>query len=273
MIILIASSKPKYKNESERLIQGQLKTNSTVKSDYEKWKEEYEIRLNEEKDKLCNGYYNNYRYIEFDVAGIYYRTQLAKDTINSLDMLCEIHLIKEPNNPYDSNAIKVIYDRKHLGYVPKGYTKQIISLIDRNLIEKVYVIDAGKDEFSTYSDGQFITLRIYYTPSKEEIEKERNEINQKKEEKERNIEKMQEPIELPDWIKELGNQLKTKIVVDDENKWELKKLKDNIRNSIKSYENATRFEKHEMAEKAERRLKHYRNELNILLKKNGEAES
>lgn len=276
MIILIANNNSKYKNESERLIQEQLEKDTIVKSDHEKWKEDYTIRLQKENDKLCNGYYNNYKYIEFDVVGIYYRTQLAKDTINSLDILCDIHLIKEPNNPYDSKAVKVVYDRKRLGYVPRGYSGQITTLIDRNLIEKVYVIDSGRDEFSTYSDGQFITLRVYYTPTIEEIEKEENEIRRKKEEEERRQVKMQESVVYPDWIRELSDQLSVKVLVSDEKKWELKKLKENIRNSIKSYEKAVRLGKDGIAANAEDRLRLYKNELNKLINEENdikEAES
>lgn len=46
-------------------------------------------------------------------------------------------LIHEPTNPHDPNAIKVIIDGKHVGYIKAGSCKHILNLINDNRIEKI----------------------------------------------------------------------------------------------------------------------------------------
>lgn len=46
-------------------------------------------------------------------------------------------LIPEPTNQYDSNAIKVMIDGKHVGYIKKGSCKHIINLLNQNQIERI----------------------------------------------------------------------------------------------------------------------------------------
>ena len=97
-----------YKSSSKSTPIGNKNDNTLVTIDnvsFSKWKEKHEAQIKEEEDRLNNDYYNKYRYIEFDIAGIHYRTALAKETILSLDILSDIHFIKEPNNPYDKFAI------------------------------------------------------------------------------------------------------------------------------------------------------------------------
>lgn len=106
-----------YKSSSKSTPIGNKNDNTLVTIDnvsFSKWKEKHEAQIKEEEDRLNNDYYNKYRYIEFDIAGIHYRTALAKETILSLDILSDIHFIKEPNNPYDKFAIKIVHDRKGL---------------------------------------------------------------------------------------------------------------------------------------------------------------
>ena len=229
-----------------------------------KWKEKHEAQIKEEEDRLNNDYYNKYRYIEFDIAGIHYRTALAKETILSLDILSDIHFIKEPNNPYDKFAIKIVHDRKRIGYVPAHESSKVTQLIDNEQIYKIQVIDSGKDITSEYSDAIFITIRVYYTPTDEEIRIEKEIRN--KEIEEVNPPKLLMPIEYPKWMNELIEELKKISVESEEKKWVLKKLRDNIRNSLKSYEKAIREDKEIIANNAEKRLQQYREELHELLK-------
>lgn len=46
-------------------------------------------------------------------------------------------LIPEPTNPHDPNAVKVIIDEKHVGYIKKGSCKHILNLLNQNRIEKI----------------------------------------------------------------------------------------------------------------------------------------
>lgn len=49
----------------------------------------------------------------------------------------QTELIPEPDNPHDPNAIKVIVDKKHVGYVKAGSCKHILKLIKEEKIERI----------------------------------------------------------------------------------------------------------------------------------------
>ena len=66
-----------YKSSSKSTPIGNKNDNTLVTIDnvsFSKWKEKHEAQIKEEEDRLNNDYYNKYRYIEFDIAGIHYRT-------------------------------------------------------------------------------------------------------------------------------------------------------------------------------------------------------
>lgn len=73
------------------------------------------------------------------------------------------------------------------------------------------------------------------------------------------------PIEYPKWMNELIEELK-RYLLNQKKKMGVKKLRDNIRNSLKSYEKAIREDKEIIANNAEKRLQQYREELHELLK-------
>ena len=64
-----------YKSSSKSTPIGNKNDNTLVTIDnvsFSKWKEKHEAQIKEEEDRLNNDYYNKYRYIEFDIAGIPY---------------------------------------------------------------------------------------------------------------------------------------------------------------------------------------------------------
>lgn len=70
-------------------------------------------------------------------------------------------LIPEPTNPHDPNAIKVLIDGKHVGYIKKGSCKHILNLINQNRIEKIEsTIGGGKYKTFDFNDeGDLILSR------------------------------------------------------------------------------------------------------------------
>lgn len=84
------------------------------------------------------------------------------DKIYRLDFFPKIELVKEPTNKYDNNAIRIMANGVHIGYVPRDKTKRINELIDANKIifigadiegGKYKMIDGNsieKDEFIYY---------------------------------------------------------------------------------------------------------------------------
>ncbi|MCL2384050.1 MAG: HIRAN domain-containing protein [Oscillospiraceae bacterium] len=76
-------------------------------------------------------YFNTDR-LEFDIAGTRYCEDLKKCKEN-LQIGDNLRLELEPNNKYDSNAIKILYDENKnykIGYVPRYYSEQLSSLLE-----------------------------------------------------------------------------------------------------------------------------------------------
>ena len=66
-------------------------------------------------------------------------------------------LIPEPANPYNPNAVKVVIDGKHVGYIKDGSCKHILNLINEDRIEKIdSEIYGGKYKKLGLRDGDLI---------------------------------------------------------------------------------------------------------------------
>lgn len=63
-------------------------------------------------------------------------------------------LIPEPSNPQDPNAVKVVVDGQHVGYIKAGSCSRILKLIRENRIEKIDCkVKGGKCKWvSVWSD-------------------------------------------------------------------------------------------------------------------------
>ena len=68
----------------------------------------------------------------------------------------KIELIPEPDNPYDPNAVKVIVDNIHVGYIKSGSCRHILNLLKEDRIIKIDCeIGGGKYkrlEYDLYED-------------------------------------------------------------------------------------------------------------------------
>ncbi len=64
-------------------------------------------------------------------------------------------LIPEPDNPYDPNAVKVIVDCEHVGYIKKGSCSHILKLLREDRIEKIETeIKGGQYKIVSYDDEE-----------------------------------------------------------------------------------------------------------------------
>lgn len=74
--------------------------------------------------------------VEFEVAGTSHREDMEKCK-KLLKVNDNLLLEKEPENLYDSYAIKVIYQvgdrRYHIGYVPRYYAKELTKMLNENI--------------------------------------------------------------------------------------------------------------------------------------------
>ena len=68
---------------------------------------------------------------EVPVAGIdYYNGNELLAQMKEGDMLT---LVREPDNPYDENAVVVLYSRKKIGYLPQAENYTISTLMDQQV--------------------------------------------------------------------------------------------------------------------------------------------
>lgn len=67
----------------------------------------------------------------------------------------EVDLVREPENVYDRNAIKVMYFDHKLGYVPKAHAEVLSPLIDKGAI-KIY----GQINVQTLPHDILLNVRI-----------------------------------------------------------------------------------------------------------------
>ena len=86
-------------------------------------------------------YYTS-RFARIETVGIHYRREALVKALNGgpalnkeLTLDTTAHLVPEPTNPHDRNAIKVILNGHHIGYVPaeisSAYAKTLTQIIDK----------------------------------------------------------------------------------------------------------------------------------------------
>lgn len=63
-------------------------------------------------------------------VGAQFRPAGTKDLIRSLAIGDELTLEREPENAYDANAIKVLHDTTHIGYIEASVAADLAHLID-----------------------------------------------------------------------------------------------------------------------------------------------
>lgn len=107
--------------------------------------------------------------IQTNVAGVtFYDTDFSLISTKS-----RVDIIPEPNNEYDKNALKVLIDGNHVGYINKNINKDIL----KNIKEK-YVIKAKVKSViggGEYNNG--IVLSITLNSNIEEKKEEKTSIN------------------------------------------------------------------------------------------------
>ena len=97
-------------------------------------------------------------------------------------------------------------------------------LIDKNLIYKIFVLEAGDDILTDYEE-KFVTLRVYYEQTQKELAVENARMKHNQEKNEIEIQRKQEFIELPDWVEGILFRLKNAQITNDSDKWKFKRLR------------------------------------------------
>lgn len=63
--------------------------------------------------------------IIFTLHGAYFRSESTREFVKDICEPIVCVLVKDPDNPYDRNAIKVMHGDRHLGFVPRKFTYMI----------------------------------------------------------------------------------------------------------------------------------------------------
>ena len=80
----------------------------------------------------------------------------------------KVELIPEPDNPHDENAVKVIADGVHIGYVPAGKAKKAARIISTEDIKSITCEMSGgpyKKVYEDYDDGKYVLDKGEYVLS------------------------------------------------------------------------------------------------------------
>ncbi len=128
--------------------------------------EDYKEKRNREIEEAREAVHEEYKdlqSLEVKIVGVFYRSAAVKDLVPYLDVRDEIKLAKEPKNPYDEFAVKVIYDRKNLGYIPREYSEMATGLINTKRVRKVIIERAGDAKISPWDNPDpYAFIRIFY---------------------------------------------------------------------------------------------------------------
>ncbi len=96
--------------------------------------------------------------LECDVAGTFYVEHLDEKTANLQDG-SPVSLVREPNNPYDSLAIRVDNEKgEKLGYVPRRKNEVLARLLDGG---KMLYGKFVEKSVNKHDQGVSLTIRIF----------------------------------------------------------------------------------------------------------------
>ena len=162
-----------------------------------KWKQHFEVKeINSSKVNHQEINKNTNKKITFTVAGTSYREnniqslgifnsdfKLTKQEILKRSLQdakiykfrfskMKVNLIDEPDNEYDQNAIKVMFNGIHVGYIKKGSQKRIKNILSEDkynyygeVIGGPYkILEDSGDSYNFYNDHRNFGCRIIFEP-------------------------------------------------------------------------------------------------------------
>lgn len=64
------------------------------------------------------------------LVGVNFRSESAKEVVDQLEIGDTLELEREPENPFDSGAVKVYAADEFIGYIPKADNVEIAAALD-----------------------------------------------------------------------------------------------------------------------------------------------
>ena len=126
---------------------------------------------------LSGDSYLKYKYYDVDVKGVKYRDF----DITNIDVNASVEFVPEPDNQYDSNAVKIICNDTFIGYLPKNALQSMIinytKADDYRVISYISEVDEDLQEIKIaigiYADGldqlPHINANLTKTTKKDEL--------------------------------------------------------------------------------------------------------
>lgn len=74
-----------------------------------------------------------------------------QDILSTLNAESDFLLVREPDNPYDPNAVKVVADYQHIGYLKSSVAQEIAPLIDNGQTINIEFLEISGGEGRNYS--------------------------------------------------------------------------------------------------------------------------
>lgn len=93
--------------------------------------------------------------VDMKVVGVTFANEdgsSRKETILGMTTASPVDLIREPDNKYDKNAIKVITGDKQIGYIGKEYASIMAPLMDNEIQFTAVVNDCGEFKKRPYCE-------------------------------------------------------------------------------------------------------------------------
>ena len=92
---------------------------------------------------------------DFCIAGGYYHA--LPEVLDELRPGVLLELVREPDNPYDANAIAVHWQGRRVGYVPREANTEVARMMDEGLPARAVVIGTltAEDEWDMPDDLRF----------------------------------------------------------------------------------------------------------------------
>lgn len=96
-----------------------------------------------------------YATVHVRVAGIFYRGDEAYDALKNASDDSLVTLVAEPTNQHDKNAVKVLLDEVHIGYIPREYSYSVAKNLKYLAYIKAPDIIKNSDSYDVYIDIVF----------------------------------------------------------------------------------------------------------------------
>lgn len=96
------------------------------------------------------------------IAGVHFRGKEISQIVRDLEKSTSLTLEKEFGNEHDPNAVRIMLNSVHLGYVPKDFSQEVAEELSRGVVE-VTSLGGSKIEIKTPNEKDCSILDSRYS--------------------------------------------------------------------------------------------------------------